>query len=87
MILILESYTAFGSGVSTEIAHRLPEPGADDGYTAFGSGVSTEILSFLKLELKTVCYTAFGSGVSTEIRGEAKRRRDEERVTPPSAQG
>ena len=57
------------------------------GYTAFGSGVSTEI-PLIKRKLKvSVGYTAFGSGVSTEIRGEAKRRRDEERVTPPSAQG
>ena len=40
----LSRYTAFGSGVSTEIAPNPPRTLLVDGwYTAFGSGVSTEI--------------------------------------------
>ena len=37
------SYTAFGSGVSTEIATLKLVETFPAGYTAFGSGVSTEI--------------------------------------------
>ena len=63
-------YTAFGSGVSTEIGF----PWGEDqwialGYTAFGSGVSTEISDmFTRVERVAPCYTAFGSGVSTEMK-------------------
>ena len=42
------SYTAFGSGVSTEISalSRCPR-GVPMSYTAFGSGVSTEMFDFV----------------------------------------
>ena len=62
------SYTAFGSGVSTEmeaaVVCRLRE---FVGYTAFGSGVSTEMRPRPHTGVATRRYTAFGSGVSTEM--------------------
>ena len=39
------AYTAFGSGVSTEIDFFVLDIDLDLAYTAFGSGVSTEILA------------------------------------------
>jgi len=48
-LFLLESsicYTAFGSGVSTEMAGSTVEGYCCVGYTAFGSGVSTEIAEF-----------------------------------------
>ena len=38
-------YTAFGSGVSTEIGREALSAAEPQGYTAFGSGVSTEMLA------------------------------------------
>ena len=40
---MVKPYTAFGSGVSTEIASGGLARRYDEPYTAFGSGVSTEI--------------------------------------------
>ena len=61
-------YTAFGSGVSTEIDIINEDDVFDFGYTAFGSGVSTEIGGLRGFGgLRFGWYTAFGSGVSTEM--------------------
>ena len=58
-------YTAFGSGVSTEIAMVRVLGGCGAwGYTAFGSGVSTEIL-------RGWCSNAVSASVhSLRLRGE-----------------
>ena len=81
-------YTAFGSGVSTEIG-RVLGAAQDDRhrYTAFGSGVSTEIQSLANPDSDFFGYTAFGSGVSTEILTADGERLRANYVTQPSAQG
>ena len=57
-------YTAFGSGVSTEISASAGCAAAGCGYTAFGSGVSTEI------KMYTVGYSPRPMLHSLRLRGE-----------------